>query len=90
MRAINLPYKLYPTLKGAIKAVLPELQPGDVLLLAGCQGMDAGARLCLEQLAAQNPDLAAEVIMHAVKDRVCGQANEATDKDKLFAGEAGK
>lgn len=90
MRAINLPYKLYPTLKGAIKAVLPELQQDDVLLLAGCQGMDAGARLCLTELAAQHPDLAAEVIMQAVKDRVCGQANEATDKDKLFAGEASK
>lgn len=86
MAELGKEYTLYPTLEGALQCALEKVQTGDVILLAGCQGMDAGARLCLEMLQAKYPNLDASEIMAVVKDRICGQADEALNKDKLFAG----
>lgn len=86
MAEIGKEYTLYHTLEGALQCALEKVQTGDVILLAGCQGMDAGARLCLEMLQAKHPNLDASEIMAVVKDRICGQADEALNKDKLFAG----
>lgn len=86
MAELGKEYMLYPTLEGALQCALEKVQTGDVILLAGCQGMDAGARLCLEMLQAKHPNLDASEIMAVVKDRICGQADEALNKDKLFAG----
>lgn len=86
MHEIKQPFKLYAELKAALQAVLQEVAADDVILLAGCQGMDAGARLCLEMLAKEHANLNADEILITVKDRICGQADEAFNKDKLFAG----
>lgn len=59
------------TLEEAIDLSLAALEPGDVLLLAGCQGMDAGARIALNKLADRYPG-EREKILLPLKDRVCG------------------
>ena len=71
----------------ALAVVLPQIvhlaagQAGGVtwlpmylpVLLAGCQGMDAGARIFLEQICQRYPELDPESVMKAVADRVCGR-----------------
>lgn len=64
-------YTLKEQLEEAVQEALACCGKGDVLLLAGCQGMDAGARLALGELAGQYPD-EREKILWPLKDRVCG------------------
>ena len=63
---------LYDDLEEAIAFVLKEVQPGDVILLAGCQGMDSGGKLLLEKLADGKSEKEREEIMDSVKNRICG------------------
>ena len=51
---------------------MKEVQPGDVILLAGCQGMDSGGKLLLEKLADGKSEKEREEIMDSVKNRICG------------------
>ncbi len=50
---------------------LNQVEPGDIIFLAGTQGMDMGGRKLLEKISAKDPDHRAE-IMAAVQDRICG------------------
>lgn len=88
MDEIGQSYTLHTTLQAALAEVLEQVEAGDLILLAGCQGMDAGARLCLTQLAALRPQWDKERLLAVVADRICGQEDEAANKDKLFAGNA--
>ena len=72
MAAAGLEAAVYPELPAAIAAGLDRLQPGDVLLLAGCQGMDHGARICLEQIQQRRPHLGKAQIFKALQNRVAG------------------
>ena len=63
---------IYDDLEEAIAFVLKEVQPGDVILLAGCQGMDSGGKLLLEKLADGKSEKEREEIMDSVKNRICG------------------
>ncbi len=72
MAAAGLEVAVYPELPDAIAAGLDCLQPGDVLLLAGCQGMDHGARICLEQIRQRRPHLGEAKIFKALQNRVAG------------------
>ncbi len=72
MAAAGLEVAVYPELPAAISAGLDRLQPGDILLLAGCQGMDHGARICLEQIRQRRPHLAEAKIFKALQNRVAG------------------
>lgn len=60
------------SLSEAIALGLAETGLGDVLLLAGCQGMDYGARICLEQIRKLKPELPDEIVFAALKNRVAG------------------
>lgn len=64
-------YTLFENLDEAVRSALQSCQKGDLMLLAGCQGMDAGARLVLTALSEAQPDKK-EAIMAVLKDRVCG------------------
>ncbi len=59
-------------LPAAIATGLSRLESGDVLLLAGCQGMDPGAHLALEQVHHLLPHLPREQIYAALENRVAG------------------
>lgn len=64
-------YSLTNTLAEAVEKGLAEAEKGDIILLAGCQGMDAGARIALQSLAAAQPEKS-EAILKVLEDRVCG------------------
>jgi UDP-N-acetylmuramoyl-L-alanyl-D-glutamate--2,6-diaminopimelate ligase len=64
--------EIFNQLPDAIASGLAETASGDVLLLAGCQGMDYGAGICLEQIHLLRPDLPAEKVFAALKNRVAG------------------
>lgn len=71
MQHNHMPYTLYDQLETALDQALAQVQPGDVILLAGCQGMDAGGRLILQKLAEKDPDRR-EDILAPLQGRVCG------------------
>lgn len=64
--------EIYPTLEEAISRGLAAAEAGDLVLLAGCQGMDYGATVCLKKIRKLRPDLPAEKIFAALKNRVAG------------------
>ena len=72
MDEAGLKYTIYDELPAAIARALERTRPGDVLLLAGCQGMDHGARICLEQIYRQMPHLEREKVFRALQNRVAG------------------
>lgn len=64
-------YTITKTLAEAVEKGLADADEGDIILLAGCQGMDAGARIALQSLAAAQPEKS-EAILKVLEDRVCG------------------
>ncbi len=72
MEKAGLNTEIYEELPAAIGRGLENAAPGDVILLAGCQGMDYGASICLEQIHRLKPHLAKEKIFAALKNRVAG------------------
>lgn len=67
----NLTQYYYPTMEKALEKALEVVQPQDVLILCGCQGMDMGARILLNKIKDQQPQYQAEI--DALLDqRVCG------------------
>lgn len=63
---------LFDELPDAIQEGLLDVEDEDILLLAGCQGMDFGAKLALEQLKGLRPELDDEKLLHPLKKRVAG------------------
>ncbi len=63
---------VYPTLEEAINQGLSAIGKDDIVLLAGCQGMDYGATVCLKQIQKLRPDLPAEKVFASLKNRVAG------------------
>ncbi len=72
MNEKKVAYELHDELPEAIASGLKQAAPGDIVLLAGCQGMDYGASICLEQIAYMNPHLKKEYVLKALKNRVAG------------------
>ena len=68
----GLQTEIYPTLEEAISRGLSAAGTDDVVLLAGCQGMDYGATVCLKQIHQLRPDLPAEKVFAALQNRVAG------------------
>ncbi|MBL7575125.1 UDP-N-acetylmuramoyl-L-alanyl-D-glutamate--2,6-diaminopimelate ligase [Peptoniphilus asaccharolyticus DSM 20463] len=70
MSAHNMEYEIIDTLADAMKSVLGEINEGDVLLLAGCQGMDKGAGFLYDELlAVGKPNL--DILKDKVENRIC-------------------
>ncbi len=65
---------LYNELPEAISHALSSVKPGDVVMLAGCQGMDYGAKIALEQLSQWRPDIDKEGLFEPLEKRVAGMA----------------
>ncbi|MGP4059438.1 Mur ligase family protein [Halobacillus sp. H74] len=63
---------LYKELDDAIHHALSEVEKEDVVLLAGCQGMDPGAQIALEQLNKTRPEMDEEKLFKPLKNRVAG------------------
>ncbi|WP_342599512.1 UDP-N-acetylmuramyl-tripeptide synthetase [Psychrobacillus sp. FSL H8-0483] len=65
---------LYEELPEAIEHSLNEIADGDLLLLAGCQGMDYGAKIALEQLETIRPDMDKKKLFQPLQKRVAGNS----------------
>lgn len=72
MKEAGIQVQLYPELPDAISHALFHTDHGDLILLAGCQGMDAGAKIALEQLMKLRPDLDASQLFKPLQHRVAG------------------
>lgn len=57
MEKANIKVRLYDELPDAIKDALSRAEKGDLVLLAGCQGMDYGAGIALEALNKENVEV---------------------------------
>lgn len=65
-------YELYDRLEDAIDKALENVQEGDLILLAGCQGMDHGAKIILEKIYEKDPSQNRAKLFHVLDDRVAG------------------
>ena len=63
---------LYEELPEAVGHGLNEVTEGDLVLLAGCQGMDYGAKIALEQLETIRPDVDKKKLFQPLEKRVAG------------------
>ena len=72
MDGAKIPYELYQELTPAIDKVLDLVEEGDLILLAGCQGMDFGAKIALENISRRHPEKDKEKLFDVLKDRVAG------------------
>lgn len=72
MEEAGIHVDLYRELDDAIHHALSEAESDDVVLLAGCQGMDPGAQIALEQLNKTRPDIDEEKLFKPLKNRVAG------------------
>lgn len=63
---------LYEELPDAIYHALSSVEPRDIILLSGCQGMDYGAQIALEHLLKLRTDLDKEQLFKPLKNRVAG------------------
>lgn len=65
---------LYEELPEAIEHSLGEVTNDDLVLLAGCQGMDYGAKIALEQLEVIRPDMDKKKLFQPLEKRVAGNS----------------
>lgn len=63
---------LYDELQDAISSKLKDVSQDDVLLLAGCQGMDYGAKVALEELHKLRPDIDRRELFEPLQNRIAG------------------
>lgn len=70
----GIEYTHIPKLTDAIKAVLTSVQPEDVVLLGGCQGMDHAAHVIIPMVAERHADQEQEDVLKILKDRVAGSS----------------
>lgn len=67
----NIDYKIYDNLCDSIEDNIDLLEEEDVLLLAGCQGMDKGAHVVLEKLIKNGKSSEIESLKKIVENRIC-------------------
>ena len=60
----------YERLDEAIKYALSKVEKDDIVLLAGCQGMDHGGKVALDYLHELKPEIPEEELYKPIKNRV--------------------
>ncbi|MTI95681.1 MAG: UDP-N-acetylmuramyl-tripeptide synthetase [Firmicutes bacterium] len=68
----GLKVEYHKKLESATDSALKKVCKGDIILLAGCQGMDSGAHVILPKVAATRPDAEQKKILAPLADRVAG------------------
>ena len=74
MEEAGIQVKLFDELPDAIQEGLKQAEQDDIVFLAGCQGMDYGAKVALEQLKVLRPELDQDKLLQPLKKRVAGNA----------------
>lgn len=72
MKDAGIAVRLYDELDDAISDGLDQVGQGDVLMLAGCQGMDYGAKVALKQIHERRPDIDLDDLYAPLVSRVAG------------------
>ncbi len=67
-------YKLVQPLEDAIDMSLKNIGSGDVMLLAGCQGMDCAAHIILPKIAEELPENQQKQVLELLTNRVAGSS----------------
>lgn len=70
MKAADIKVHLYDTLEEAIKHSLDRANEEDIVMLAGCQGMDHGARIALNVLRGMKPELSDKKLFESLENRI--------------------
>lgn len=70
MHSADIKVDLYDTLDDAIKHALDNAGKDDIVMLAGCQGMDHGARIALNILSEIKPELSDEYLFRSLENRI--------------------
>lgn len=65
--------KMYDKLEDAIEHALNKAKEHDIVFLAGCQGMDMGAKIALDYIYGKKPDIKKEELYKPILKRVTGQ-----------------
>jgi UDP-N-acetylmuramoyl-L-alanyl-D-glutamate--2,6-diaminopimelate ligase len=66
----GIPLEIYDTIYDAIKKAIDEVQKGDIILLAGCQGMDMGAKIALDIISNKEIGIDKEKLFDPIKRRI--------------------
>ncbi len=66
----GIPLEIYDTLYEAIKKAIDEVQKGDIILLAGCQGMDMGAKIALDIISKKEVGVDKEKLFDPIRRRI--------------------
>lgn len=69
MKENGIKVVFFEELKDAIAYSLEDLGKGDIVMLAGCQGMDHGGKIALELVYEKNPQLDKEKLFKPLEDR---------------------
>lgn len=72
MSNAGIKVNLYDELTDAIAHALATAEEGDLILLAGCQGMDYGAEIALRQLHQKMIEYPKEKLFYPLRNRVAG------------------
>ncbi len=75
-KASGIPTRIIKELPEAVATIMKKAEPGDVVLLAGCQGMDYGGEMALKILVKGKTPKEQDEILAPLKDRVAGIAEE--------------
>jgi UDP-N-acetylmuramoyl-L-alanyl-D-glutamate--2,6-diaminopimelate ligase len=70
LKKSDLTVTMFDGLKESIRYAVDKAQPGDVILLAGSQGMDHGARVALEYIYEKDSSKDEERLFAPLKGRV--------------------
>ena len=70
MESADIKVHLYDTIENAIRYALDKAGKGDIVMLAGCQGMDHGARIALNILSETKPELSERYLFKSLENRI--------------------
>ena len=70
MKENNIKVHLFDTLKEAVETVIDIAQKDDVVMFAGCQGMDKAGRIGLNYILEKNNSYDREEILFPLKDMI--------------------
>lgn len=69
VKAAGIKLTIYDRLEDAISHTLKETRNNDIVFLAGCQGMDQGAKIALDYIHKINPNIKVEDLYKPLKGR---------------------
>lgn len=70
MDSSDIKVHLYDTVEEAVNHSLGIAYKGDIIMLAGCQGMDHGGKIALEILSRMKPELSKDYLFKALQNRI--------------------